>query len=384
MAWDALARTAVQQPGIPGETARAQGISLYTKGLTRDRGYVPLLMGRGSLHMSIVYDRIERGEDPTGPLEAAERDFAESLRLNPSDPEAWLKMADLQSNQAFRATTHGRDPLPLHDAAEQKFTRAIELDPAMIQAWRGRGILRTYRARYLGERGENAEAAWNGAIEDMSRFVALVEKAEGWRLADALMRRATALSERALFRKDRETDLAQAETDFERALKLDGSQARIWSRRGAARLKQAEAQIARGEDPIAMLAKADSDLSTAIQKQPSLAEAWTRRGILRSRRAQYLAGTGKDASSDIGAAAADLTRAIELNKEALEAWTERGNLRLWQAGIQERERRLARADYNMAAADFSQAIAINPTLAGNLDKKLGAIRERLKTAEAKD
>jgi len=383
-AWEALAKTTLQLPGAAGDLRRREAIALFDRGLARDRGYVPLLLGRGQTLMSFAYERIERGDDPSVEMAAAQKDFEAAVRLRPGDAEAWLQIADLLSNRAFLAAARGQDPVDLYEGAERRFTRAIELDAGLTAAWRGRGILRTYRARYLQEHGEDAESEWTGALGDMGRFVSLTEHAEHWRLADALMRRATVLAERALARKpSAESDLAMAEADFEKAIKLDGSQARIWSRRGAARLKHAETLIRDGKDPMGEFERAEADLTKAIREQATFFEAWSKRGILRSRRAQYLTKQGKESSSDVAGAATDLTRAIELNKGTIEAWTERGYLRLWQAE-QEGRPAQARADYDKAAADFSQAIVINPGLAATFDKRLGALRERLKSSEGKD
>ena len=63
-AWDALAKTALQRPGIPQDRKRRESIAIFTRALSHDRGYVPLLLGRGQMHMAFVYEQIEQGEDP--------------------------------------------------------------------------------------------------------------------------------------------------------------------------------------------------------------------------------------------------------------------------------------------------------------------------------
>lgn len=370
-AWEALAKATLERPGIPSERLRREGIALYARALGHDQGYVPLLLGRGQLHMAFVYDLIDQGDDPSGDMGAAERDFSEAVRLSPENGEAWLKLADLRSNQGFWAKARGRDPLPFFEDAESRFSRALELDPAQASAWRGRGILRTYWARLLTERREPAEPRWSGAVDDFTRYAARVAEAPEWRRADALMRRATALAEWSL-ESGTAPRFDAAERDFEAALRLDPGQARIWSRRGAARLARAESRVSKSEDPLADFERAERDLSKAIQLQDRLAEAWVRRGLLRSRRARHLGAPGKD----VEAAAEDLTRAIELNKGALEAWSERALLRLWL--VETGEPKLAKAHYEMAAADIAQVIHINPSLSASLQEKLASSRNSLR------
>jgi len=386
-AWDALAKAALQDAGLPEDRRRREAIQLYTRGLARDRGYVPMLLGRGGLNMAFVAERMDRGDDPTAEFAAAERDFLEALRLAPGWGEAWMLEGDLLSNRSFSAATHGQDPEPFQTGAERHFSRALELDPAMVPAWRGRAILRTYRARATAERGEDPSADWAGALEDLGRFIVLAEKAEGWKLADALLRRATVLSDRALQRglRDAEarSDWAHAEESFARAVSLDGGQARPWTRRGTARLGHARLLLSQGEDPADEFERADADFSAALAKDARFVEGWVKRGVLRSARARFRQARGDDCSADIAAALSDLTRAIELNKEALEAWTERGSLRLWQAGVEEKNRRLrpASEELTRAAADYSQAVLINPSLARRLDAELAALRGRLTAGE---
>lgn len=384
-AWDALARTALQQSGIPEDRRRREAILLYTQGLARDRGYVPLLMGRGSLRMALVADRLERGEDPTAEFAEAEADFLQVLRLNPLHAEAWMAEGDLLSNRAYHAVLHGREAESFQSGAERHFSRALEIDAALLSAWRGRAILRTHRARLTVERGGDASGDWAGALEDLNRFIVLAEREQNWRLADGLLRRGTVLSDRAVARglADAESrgEFARAEEDFERALRFDGDQARVWSRRGIARLGRALVLVRQGGEASAAFEQAEADFTKALSRDARYGEAWVKRGVLRSAKVRLSSTEPK--AEDIVAALSDLTRAIELNKESVEAWTERGALRLWQADREERSQRPkpARDEFAKAVADYSQAIQINPSVSSRLEAQLAPLRDRLSAGE---
>lgn len=140
------------------------------------------------------------------------------------------------------------------------------------------------------------------------------------------------------------TSLTQALRDIDRAIALDGKNARAWRLRGDL-LREA------GGD----LNRATADLSKAIELDPQDAEAYELRGVAYTNQRR------------LDRALADYDKAIKLKPDYAQAWSDRGATYYLNG------------DYDKAVSDLSEALLLDPNRArsytnrGAAYKKLGQL-----------
>lgn len=300
--------------------------ALYTEGLSRDRGYLPFLVGRAQARTERARERRENGGDPHAELDLAEEDLGQALRGDP---------------------TYG-------------------------PAWWARGITRTHRAIYRASLGEDPQTDCRAAMGDFSQQLVRTPNNP-----DALRRRGFARLQLAVFRRKQGTpapaELAAAAADLEESLRLDSRHPQAWNWRG---LIAAERAMTR-EDPQSEFAAAEKDFSEALRRRPGYADALKFRGLVKSARAAWLLERGGAPIADLDGADEDLRRALELQPLSSEASTARAGVRLLQARLGDRE---DRADLDRAESELTALLERNSMWADAWSLR-GRVRFAIASAE---
>ncbi len=296
-----------------GPLAEAEGH--YTTALARDRGYVPLLVGRcrvrssGGKHAGAVEDataalairpdlvaaydcramawmmighaRMVSGESPERAFDAAERDYAEALRRDPRHCSASFGLGTLHRYRAHHMEKRGGDPLPALDASVSVLSRALADAPASAALLSSRGRSMTLRATEKARAGQDPYPDFAAGEADLRRAMSHSDDSAfpEW-LGDLLCRRGRARLARD---GDPAEDFAAAEQAFFRIIpNARGVSAWALYHRGVLRLWRGTADERARRNPGPAWAAAAEDLDRAIQMAPTNADFRAERARLRA------------------------------------------------------------------------------------------------------
>src|SRR6185436_11592534 len=104
-----------------------------------------VLRRRGGLFVRRAEYRMDRHEDPSSELDAAERDLSRALDRRKEESATWGWRGYVRLLRGAHRATIGGDPLPEFAAAEKDLSEAIRRFVAYPLAWSHRGRLRTLR-----------------------------------------------------------------------------------------------------------------------------------------------------------------------------------------------------------------------------------------------
>jgi len=240
--------------------------------------------------------RLKSGDYP-----GATADYAEAIRLDPGNAEAWC-------NRGVAGANSGDLARGIAD-----FTEAIRLKPRYADAYFGRGAACAKALDFAR------------AIADFSKVIRLKPDS-----AEAFCGRAAA--------RDGSSDYAGAIADFTEAIRLKPAYAATYGAAGGVSYGNADAYCGRGSAHAKSgdLDQAIADFTDAIRLKPDFAEAFYNRGVARGR------------SGDTAGAIADFTDAIRLKPDMVRAYNNRGAA-YTNTG-----------DYAKAIPDYTEAIRLKP------------------------
>ncbi len=285
---------------------------LLTRGLERDRGYLPHWFARGELRWQRGSRRRHRGLDPRSDYHAAESDFTSAIELSPRTLRGWHWRGQVRVYLALWQIETNGEPVPLLDAALEDLTKAVQLDPAPSSGWLWRGNARFYRGVWEQSRNRDALAHFEASERDLCEAVARAQEPSAERRWRGRLR---AQYGAALGRSGRDPALVfeSALEDFAPLVRGQEKDAWVWMWRSTVFSERAEWMRSRGRDPEADYAQALSDLDRSVGFSPGLMEVWKHRGLVRWQRARHREAAGRDARVDYAAAAADFLEALSLN-----------------------------------------------------------------------
>jgi tetratricopeptide (TPR) repeat protein len=340
-AWETLALTSLAplHLGTPVEElerAWADAERAYDQGLQRDRGYLPHLLGRGSLRTGRANLHWDTGRDPASDFAGAEADFAEAMRLQPS-ADVFIRRSALQSSRGSYDGRRGRDPRPAWKKGDEDLLEALRLDPSSVVAWSRLAYNCRARGEYEVERGRSPIEECTRAEEYIARALAL-DPHDGLAWMNRGAMEACRGMDRARRNEDPTGEFDRAERAYNEALRFDKTVRGSWERRGYLRLQRARWQAGHGQDPAPTLKAAEEDLTRCIELSERFTMAWLARAMVRR------------AAGSLDAAEADLQRVVRLNPTYPEAWIELGQVHL------------ARRRGAEAVAAFDQGVSLDPTL----------------------
>jgi serine/threonine-protein kinase len=379
-AWETLALAVLRQPA-PGNAEKDRvwkdAERTYTEGLSRDRGYLPLLKGRGQVRTRIGNNLWDSGGDPIPAYAAAEEDYAEAIRIAPDDASLWLERARVRDLRGQYRDDRGGDPFPDLADAEADFTKALEARPGFGEALSARAAMRSWRGLFRMNRGEDPGGDFAAAEADLAEALASPSDAARARVGLARVR-----TRRAICRigrgEDPRNDLAEAETNLTEALRLSPGSPSAWVQRGQASTWRAIHRSRSGEDPSADFAAAEEAFAEALRLDPEELYAleyrshlWTERGVARAKR-------GEDPLPDFAKAEESLAEMLRLYQGYSVPWAQWGRARAARASFLESrgDRAGAARDYAAAASDFERALRLNPGLSRELGEPLRTAREK--------
>ncbi len=340
-----------------GDRARAD--ALYSRGLERDRGYLPFWIGRGELRAKQGTADRSAGRDPEASYRAAESDFQRAVELAPRQARPRVLRADVRVEWGEWLEGRGLDPEPLWLAAEADAGGVIQIEPDLPDGYRLRAGARARFCFRFEELGKDGASWFESALADSDRAVALAPlEAISW------LQRAQIRLNWGLMLRDRGRDpeaVWQASlADFARALELDLSSEGAWRNRGVLRLNWAATEAARGRDPEPWYAQAEADLLKAVDLDPRNPSAWLALCGLCSNRALTRQTRGMDPEPSFAEADRYAARMLEANPELARGWLFRGSLRMnW--GVYRHDRgEDPDQQYRQAESDLSRGIQLNP------------------------
>jgi len=352
-------------------------VAVWTRGVERDKGWVPFLEGRGFANLVWGFERSQRGEDAAARYDAAIADHRAAVGGGHARAETRLRLGIALVLAGFERSEGGQDPAISFAEALRAFEQAEgHVAAAQLRVWRG--ITHTAWGRSLAAHDQPAEEQFDLALADLN--TALQADPDD---ASALLWRGVATANRALAGERSREDLPavqQALADLDRAVQTDPEdpEARMWC--GQLRLALALFEARAGKDAEPAFAQAMADLDEAIRLNPKNATRWARRGIARLAWAGALQKRRRDVPlALIEAAADDLRTAVRLNPSREEAW--RGLARAAQVLAEMREnggKKESTELWREGIQAAEKAGTLSPRHAKNLEV-LGACRQGLGT-----
>jgi tetratricopeptide (TPR) repeat protein len=341
-AWETLAATEETYGSVDSAD------SVYTRALARDRGYVPLLIGR-------CRARISRDSKQA----AGEADATAAIKLMPDATDAWLCRGMVRVFRAWGAFQTGGAALPILADAERDFARATQLDSGNWGALWGSASVHRYLAVVQMRQGIDVGIELQAALDDINRAEVLAPK-EATLYALRGRVRLTEAAARAARGETPEPSIATALAAFDHAAPLapEATDVREW--RAEAYAMRAAWKSAHGQPADADLATAEAELDAVISPPRGSRNAMLARGAVRAALGLVAVARGGDPEKIWADAQVDLDRAIDRKREYSDGWLARAGL--WLARATVRDRAAASAARVAARADLDQAIAIDRAL----------------------
>jgi serine/threonine-protein kinase len=295
-----------------------------------------------------------------GRYDEARARLNEAVRLDPLIEEAWSALARAAVGQSRRAPDAASRER-LWEEALAFYTDALEQDRGYLPHLLGRSELTLIRGKTIFSAGRDPDPDFAAAEEDLRRAIRLYgSRAEPWRRrGDVRTSRANLLVDRG---QDPTSVLATAEADFHEALKREPTSAETWMRRGMAWMVSATYRINSGEDPLADLAAAEDHLGQANRIDPLNAEAWMRRGMIQYDRAVFQKEQGQDPFPELERSQEKLTRAAELNPGYSKTWIRRARALIQRSRWNLDQGMDPSADLDAAEKDLDRALRIDRSL----------------------
>jgi serine/threonine-protein kinase len=341
-AWETLALTSLAPinlgtPVDQVERGWADAERAYGEGLQRDRGYLPHLLGRGSLRTTRANLHWDTGRDPSADFAGAEADFAEAMKLQRT-ADVYIRRSALYSSRGAFDGRQGRDPRQAWKKGDDDLLEAARLDPTNVLPWSRLAYNCRARGEYEVERGRSPIDECDRADDYLSKALAIdPNDSLSW------MTRGAMHACRGMYRASRNEDPGEefdrAEQAYNESLRFDKTVRGSWERRGYVRLQRARWQAGQGQDPTAALKGAEEDLTRCIEVSGRFTMAWLARGMVRR------------AAGALDAAESDLRHVVRINPPYPEAWIELGHVHL------------AQGRGAAAVAAFDKGISLDPTLA---------------------
>jgi len=375
-AWETLGRGEYAQALLtPERRARQRHLDRaeqwFTEGHSRDRGYLPHLLGRVAVRGEIGNLLTIGGESPVEAYARAEEDLAEILRLAPrgfpqTRAEAFGHRGVIRTHRGIFRQNRGEDPTPDFDAAEKDLDEIVLLDAENRQVWWRRAAVRIRRGMWRMERGGDPLADFSAAEADLAEALRRTPaRPVLWNELGYLR------TQKGLHQMSREEDprpeFRAAEEGLTEAIRLKKTYTVPRRMRASLRISWGTYLSSRGEDPHPLWSAAEEDLVVALEQEEH-PTVWLLRGRLHARRAEF------------DAAEADFGRALALNKASVEALTERAELRS-RRGEASRDRARARQDFALALQDLDEALRINPSLKEKLSVPIEILKKKLADLE---
>ncbi|MBV8879072.1 MAG: serine/threonine protein kinase [Planctomycetaceae bacterium] len=358
-AWEAFV-LASSRAGADNDQLEA----LYTEGLSRDRGYLPYLVGRAQARTERARERWERGADPYRDLDLAEEDLSRALQADASYEPSWWARGIARTHRGIYRMGLGDDPEPDCRAAVSDFTEQLARRPGNADALRRRGFARLQIAIYRRKQRSPSAGDLAAAAADLEESLRLDSAhPQAWNWHGVLSH------ERALFAQDPQADLTRGEGDFSEALQRRPGYADAWKFRGLLRLARAESRIGSGGSATEDLVAADADLTRALEIQPVSSEASTARAAVHRLLAR---AQGVEGRADLERAEAELRALLERNAAWAPAWALRGRVRCDLATLEEAWGNGAPAlnFLRSAVTDFRRAVFLDPSMSNGLQADL--------------
>ncbi len=320
-----------------------------------------LLNLRGGLTLRTALDVWDRGEDPTGALDRAARDFDLALRGGRVAPATWANRATTHAFRAHFLLSQGGDPSDAVARAVDDASRAISLDPANPHGYNARAMSYGARARWKTHVGQDA-------VDDVARGVAdcdtSIEQQPGQ--SAALETRAALWLQRAEIESSRGEDplpsLERAEADLSESLEIAPGP-NGWAERAGVRLWRAEAEAEGGGDPGTWAGKAVVDATEALRIYPRMRRALVNRARGHMILAEVQARRGDAPWESCALAMEDADAAGEAGKEDVDSRVSRGLLLLRQADLEFEFERDPTKTLERAILDLSFGLERFPMLA---------------------
>jgi tetratricopeptide (TPR) repeat protein len=335
----ALMGTAALTQGDREEGLRQYALAIedYDGALTAHPKIADAWLQRGLVHAVLAEQAVAESGRGAGDDEyrKAVADYDQATALAPDAVQPILNRAQARQQLGEMAE------------AEADFTTVVGLDPGSAEAWTGRGILREIQGRY-----EEALADYDAALK-------LAPSAQAWRnRADANL---------GLGR------LADAESDYTKAIELDGAFVEAYV--GRARARTVDERYA---DALA-------DLDHVLEGQPDH-PARAQRALVHATMGTTALSTGdrEEARRQFGLSIEDYDRALAVHPELSDAWLQRGLVHevLAEQAVAESGRGAGDDEYRAAVADFDQAVQLAPSNVAPLLNRAQARQQLGDRAEA--
>ncbi len=246
---------------------------------------------------------LNRGEDPSEALEAAEAAAEHALQIRPEEATVWVNWATVLRNRAERALAQGGDPEPLLARAEAGIQKSLQQPRLHDYLLDVLGNIHALRADRQLLTGQDPTAEVRAAAQALQGATAL----RPWVGHDYSEGAAyqTLARYQVWMGLDPDAALADALRAHRHGLALQTSS--LQSRLGVAStlLDRAEADLNRNRPPTGDLAEARSEISWALQRQPANPDA-----LAASARERFLSARASRDASLAKQALALQTRAV--------------------------------------------------------------------------
>lgn len=298
-----------------------KAIAWFTRGIERDRGYLPYFIGRGVARMNLASTAAMSGQPADfGP---ALEDLEHVVKVRPGHPWAWCWLGFTRVRRVMFSKPDAPDIPEAYRRCVEAFDQAILLAPKEALFWTWKGAARANLAAHLFATKEDQVAHWERAVEDHRAALRVnPDLAEAWvNLGATLNGWGMAVQDRG---GDPSASYSESIEASGQAVRLNPIDVHPWRNRGWARLNLGKWLGDQGRDPSDVFREALADLDEGIRFSPNHYECWQRRGIVNATWGAYLLPRRLDPSARLTTAIADLTKAIQLNPANARSYRYRG------------------------------------------------------------
>ena len=256
----------------------------------------------------------ENGHDPMPEITRAAAAAAEGVRLDRSNPAAWVTLGDAMQREGVFLSYRGEDPVPVMAEAIRRYKEALRLNPRLFLAHHRLGQCHRLMAEHCLNQGRDPLAELALASRALEQARALAPKA--YSLYNTL---GNTYAMEAEYRSDHDQDprpaLEHAVRAYEQGLALNPRITKLLCNRGMAYETRARYEARHGIDPAPSLQQAVEAHRRADAEEPDSAWILNNLGFANAQLAWDSLQHGRNPAPPLAEALRALERAHAINPE---------------------------------------------------------------------
>lgn len=309
----------------------------------------------------VTYSRylFDHGEDPIDLLTKGDQHASASLKIDPSDYEAYGLRAISKYILGQIASYAGKDPRKNYNQSVADFQKALEHESADADKWINLGDAYLALARYDFDTGAGTSPFVQQTIDAFKKAIEQNPKLPEPYCNIGEVQWRKGLSEMSGGQDPRDS-LKQAIRNLELSLQVNPDFALAHEHMGIAQSILSEYDLKKGIDPTASLTAAIDSYRKAIAANPDIPDLYNNLGEAYRHQIRYALLSGKDASDAESQALTQYAKAYQLNPEMAEAYSNEGAVHALQTELNRLDGLETAATADKAIHSFEKALKLNP------------------------